>query len=128
MLPGLTSALDHKIDGLIVGNTTISRPELQSEHRGQAGGLSGAPLRALALQRIRDFRKATGAAIPLIGVGGIESGPDVYDRIRAGASLVQLYTALVYQGPGLIRTILSELDECFEADGITSIAEAVGTG
>ena len=71
-----------------------------SRHRDEAGGLSGAPLKALALERLRDFRRATGGALPLIAVGGIENGVDAFDRIRAGASLVQLYTALVYEGPG----------------------------
>jgi len=121
------AALDHRIDALIVANTTISRPDtLQSDARVEAGGLSGAPLCRLALQRLRDFRKATGGALPLISVGGIESGPDVYDRIRAGASLVQLYTALVYQGPGLVQTMLWEIQDCLEADGCASLTEAVG--
>ena len=94
------AAIEAKVDALIVGNTTLSRPPLRSKHRGEAGGLSGAPLKALALQRLKDFRAATGGAMPLIAVGGIENGVDAYARIRAGASLVQLYTALVYQGPG----------------------------
>jgi dihydroorotate dehydrogenase len=80
------------------------------------------------MQRLRDFRKATGGAIPLIAAGGIECGPDVYDRIRAGASLVQLYTALVYRGPGLVRAILAEVEACMEADGFATLAESVGTG
>lgn len=122
------AALDHRLDALIVANTTISRPPLESPNRGQAGGLSGAPLKPLALQRLRDFRTATGGALPLIAAGGVESGPDAYDRIRAGASLVQLYTALIYHGPGLVRTILAELEAYLAADGFTSVADAVGTG
>lgn len=122
------AALDHRLDALIVSNTTISRPPLESANKDQAGGLSGAPLKGLALQRLRDFRTATGAALPLVAAGGVESGPDAYDRIRAGASLVQLYTALIYHGPGLVRTILAELEEYLAADGFTSVAEAVGTG
>jgi dihydroorotate dehydrogenase len=121
------AALDHRLDALIVSNTTITRPTLESRHAAEAGGLSGAPLKTLALQRLRDFRRATGAAIPLIGVGGIESGPDAYARIRAGASLVQLYSALVFQGPGLVRAMLEEMRECMEADGFATIGEAVGT-
>lgn len=121
-------ALDHKLDALIVSNTTITRPDLRSRHKGEAGGLSGAPLKDLALQRLRDFRTATGAAIPLIAVGGIESGPDAYERIRAGASLVQIYTALVYQGPGLVRRMLVDLQACLDADGFASVQEAVGAG
>lgn len=121
------AAIDHRMDALIISNTTISRPTLASRHAGEAGGLSGAPLKRLALQRLRDFRSATGGAIPLIAAGGIESGGDAYDRIRAGASLVQIYTALVYQGPGLARRILHELDAHLEADGFATVGEAVGT-
>ena len=120
------TAIDFGLDALIVSNTTVSRPPLRSRHAGEQGGLSGAPLRDLALQRLHDFRKATGGAIPLIGVGGIESGVDAYDRIRAGASLVQLYSALVFEGPGLVRRILAELSACMEADGFSSVSEAVG--
>ena len=93
-------ALDKRLGALIVVNTTISRPPLRSRHAGETGGLSGAPLRELALQRLRDFRKATGGALPLVGVGGIASAEDAWQRIRAGASLVQLYSAMVYEGPG----------------------------
>ena len=121
------AVLDHKLDAVIVANTTLSRPPLQSRFRGEAGGLSGAPLRDLALQRLKDFRTATGAGIPLISAGGIECGLDAYQSIRAGASLVQIYTALVYQGPGLARTIAQELDQCLDADGFASVREAVGT-
>ncbi|TMM48242.1 quinone-dependent dihydroorotate dehydrogenase [Qipengyuania marisflavi] len=120
-------ALDKQLGALIVSNTTISRPDLRSHHRGETGGLSGAPLTQLALGRIRDFRKATGGAVPLIGVGGIASAADAWARIRAGASLVQLYSALVYEGPGLARRIVSGLEKMMRRDGFTSIAEAVGT-
>jgi dihydroorotate dehydrogenase len=120
------AAVDAKVDALIVGNTTVSRPPLRSKHRGEAGGLSGAPLKALALQRLKDFRAATGGAMPLIAVGGIENGVDAYARIRAGASLVQLYTALVYQGPGVANSILSELRTLLRRDGFATLAEAVG--
>lgn len=120
-------ALDRRLDALIVANTTISRPALRSRHGGEAGGLSGAPLKALALQRLRDFRLATGGAIPLVGVGGIATAEDAWERIRAGASLVQLYSALVYGGPGLPRRILRELKALMRRDGFSSIAEAVGT-
>jgi len=121
------AAIDHKVDGLIVGNTTISRPVLQSRHRDEAGGLSGAPLKALALARLRDFRRATGGALPLIAAGGVENGVDAFDRIRAGASLVQLYTALVYEGPGLAERILGELRRLFALHGFARLAEAVGS-
>jgi dihydroorotate dehydrogenase len=117
-----------KLDGLIVSNTTISRPPLHSKHRGEAGGLSGAPLKALALERLRDFRSATGGEIPLIAAGGIENGVDAFDRVKAGASLVQLYSALVYEGPGLAARICSELEGLLGREGFGSLEEAVGCG
>ncbi|QJU57080.1 quinone-dependent dihydroorotate dehydrogenase [Sphingomonas sp. AP4-R1] len=118
--------LDRGVDALIVSNTTISRDGLKSPHASEAGGLSGAPLKALALQRLRDFRKATGGKLPLIAAGGIASGGDAYDRIRAGASLVQLYTALVYEGPSLARRIAQELSALLALEGFATIGEAVG--
>ena len=120
-------ALDRKLGALIVSNTTITRPALLSANARETGGLSGAPLRDLAQQRLRDFRKATGAAIPLVGVGGIASAEDAWARIRAGASLVQLYSAMVYGGPGLPRRILRGLEALMRRDGFASIAEAVGS-
>jgi dihydroorotate dehydrogenase len=120
------AALDNRIDALIVNNTTISRPGLRSASAKETGGLSGAPLAPLARQRLTDFRKATGAAIPLISVGGIDSGAEAYARLRAGASLVQLYTALVYEGPGLPARILRELDALLTRDGFAKVTDAVG--
>ncbi|OYW50637.1 MAG: dihydroorotate dehydrogenase (quinone) [Novosphingobium sp. 12-62-10] len=120
-------AMEKRLDALIISNTTISRPHLRSRHAGEAGGLSGEPLRELALQRLRDFRKASGAAIPLIGVGGIASADDAWARIKAGASLVQLYSAMVYHGPGLARQIVTGLANRVRQEGMSSIAEAVGT-
>ncbi len=120
------TAIDSRVDALIVANTTVSRPELRSKHSGEAGGLSGAPLKELALQRLKDFRAATGGALPLIAVGGIENGVDAYARIRAGASLVQLYTALVYQGPDVARAICAELRSLLSRDGFATLADAVG--
>ena len=105
------AAIDHHVDALIVANTTISRPALQSANAGEAGGLSGAPLAALSRQRLADFRAATGGALPLISVGGIGDADEAYARIRAGASLVQLYTSLVYEGAGLVRRIAAGLAE-----------------
>lgn len=118
---------DSGLAALIVSNTTIARPELRSRHRIETGGLSGAPLRPLALQRIRDFRAATGGSIPLIGVGGIASADDAWARIKAGASMVQLYSALVYEGPGLPRRITDGLLAAMKREGHSTIAEAVGT-
>lgn len=120
--------LDRQLGGLIVSNTTISRPPLVSAHGGEGGGLSGAPLRDLAQQRLRDFRAATGGAIPLIGVGGIATAEDAFARIRAGASLVQLYSAMVYAGPGIARQIGRGLEQLVKQYGFSTIAEAVGTG
>jgi len=117
----------HGIDGIIVANTTISRPPLVSRHAGEAGGLSGAPLRDLALRQLRAFRQATGGTIPLIGVGGIASAEDAWARIRAGADLVQLYSAMVYEGPGIARRILQGMESLMRQYGFSTIAEAVGS-
>ncbi len=119
-------ALDRQVDALIVANTTIGRPPLRSRHAGEAGGLSGAPLRDLALARLRDFRGASGRAIPLVAAGGIASAEDAWARIRAGASLVQLYSALIYEGPGLARRIAVGLAEMLAREGYANVAEAVG--
>ena len=120
-------AIEHRLGALIVSNTTITRPPLASRHAGESGGLSGEPLRDLALQRLRDFRKATGGAIPLVGVGGIASAEDAFARIRAGASLVQLYSAMVYEGPGIARRIVSGLEQLMRQYAFADIAEAVGS-
>ncbi len=121
------AAIEARIDALIVGNTTISRPSLASPNAGESGGLSGAPLASLAARRLRDFRKATGSALPIIAAGGIDSGAEAYARIRAGASLVQLYTGLVYGGPGLPGRMAAELEVLMRGDGFTRIADAIGT-
>jgi dihydroorotate dehydrogenase len=120
-------AIDRNIHALIVSNTTISRPPLQSRHAGESGGLSGEPLRDLSLQALRTFRRASGGMIPLIGVGGIATVEDAWARIIAGASLVQIYSALVYEGPGLARRLTKGLAERTRAAGLGSIAEAVGS-
>ena len=121
------SALDHRIDALIVANTTLSRPPLRSRHAGEAGGLSGEPLKALALAALRRFRSASGGELPLIGVGGIATADDAWERIRAGASLVQLYTGMVYHGPGIARRIARGLARRLERAGLANIADAVGS-
>jgi dihydroorotate dehydrogenase len=120
-------AIDKRLGALVVSNTTISRPALRSHHAGETGGLSGAPLRELATRRLRDFRKATGGAVPLVGVGGIATAEHAWERIRAGASLVQLYSAMVYEGPGLGAQIVRGLERLMRRDGFASIAEAVGS-
>ena len=121
------AAIDHRIDALIVSNTTISRPALRSLRATESGGLSGAPLAPLARARLADFRRATGAALPLISAGGIGDADEAYARIRMGASLVQLYSALVYEGPGLPARIARGMAERLRRDGFTSVAQAVGT-
>ncbi len=120
-------ALDKRIGALIVSNTTIERPPLRSRHASETGGLSGAALKQLALQRLRDFRQATGGAIPLVGVGGIATAEDAWERIRAGASLVQLYSAMIYRGPGIAREILHGLERLMRRDGFASVEAAVGS-
>ncbi|NUQ17669.1 MAG: quinone-dependent dihydroorotate dehydrogenase [Sphingomonas sp.] len=120
-------AIQHGIDAIIVSNTTVSRPQLKSKWRDEAGGLSGAPLKPLALKALREFRSASGGEIPLIGVGGIATADDAWERIRAGASLVQLYSAMVYQGPAIARRIAAGLAERVSREGFGNIAEAVGT-
>ncbi|MGE0724360.1 MAG: quinone-dependent dihydroorotate dehydrogenase [Alphaproteobacteria bacterium] len=120
-------ALESGVDGLIVGNTTISRPaDLRGTARGEAGGLSGRPLKALSLEVLGDLHRRTGGRLPIVGVGGIESGEDAYARIRAGASLVQLYSALVYAGPGLVGRIKADLAALLARDGFARLADAVG--
>ncbi len=115
------------IDGLIISNTTVSRPSyLKSAHAAEQGGLSGKPLFDLSTEALADFYKLTRGQIPLIGVGGIASAEDAYKKIRAGATLVQLYTALVYQGFDLVRRIEDGLLECLKRDGFSHISQAVG--
>ena len=115
------------IDGMIVTNTTIARPAtLKSCHAGETGGLSGKPLMAPSTRILGEIRRRVGAKIVLIGVGGVASGEDAYAKIRAGASLVQLYTALVYQGGGLIPRIKRELLTCLTRDGFSCVRDAVG--
>ena len=121
------AALDNKIDALIVANTTITRPASKSSHLNEAGGLSGAPLAALALEQLRLFRAIVGSDLPLISAGGIGSADDAWQRICAGASLVQLYSALVYEGPGLARSIAHGLAERLKQSGMSSISEAIGS-
>jgi dihydroorotate dehydrogenase len=120
-------ALSRALDGLIVSNTTIDRPDtLQSPHKHEAGGLSGAPLFAPSTAMLADIYKLTQGKIPLIGVGGVASAEDAYAKIRAGASLVQLYSALVYQGFGLVPRINRGLAALLARDGFATVKDAVG--
>ncbi|MFZ4541178.1 MAG: quinone-dependent dihydroorotate dehydrogenase [Rickettsiales bacterium] len=116
------------LDGLIISNTTLARDAIASSiHASETGGLSGKPLFASSTELLRKMYRLTEGTIPLIGVGGINSAEEAYEKIRAGASLVQLYTALVYQGFGLIGRINDGLAGLLKRDGFDSIAKAVGT-
>ena len=119
----------HGFDGIIAGNTTLSRPDsLRSRLKDEAGGLSGAPLMALSTDILARFHACAAGRFPLIGAGGIASGADAYAKIRAGACAVQLYSALVYGGPGLIDRIKRDLALRLRADGFVSVVEATGAG
>ena len=121
-------AIRHGIDAIIVANTTLSRPPLKSRFADETGGLSGEPLKALALDALRRFRAASGGAMPLIAAGGIANADDAWQRICAGASLVQLYSAMVYEGPAIGKRIANGLALRLEREGFASISEAVGSG
>lgn len=121
------AALETGIDGLIISNTTVARPAaLKSRRAREPGGLSGKPLLAASTALVAEMRRLTHGRIPLVGVGGIASGADAYAKIRAGASLVQLYSMLVYEGPGLVARIKRDLAGFLVQDGFASIADAVG--
>jgi dihydroorotate dehydrogenase len=120
------TCLAHGLAGIMVSNTTVSRPALKSRFAGEAGGLSGAPLTALSTRVLDEFAQAAAGRLVLVGVGGIGSGADAYAKIRAGASAVQLYSALVFEGPGLVTRIKRDLAARLRADGFASISEAVG--
>lgn len=120
-------AQESALDGLIVSNTTIGRPDsLRGAQRTEGGGLSGRPLFELSTAVLKTVYSLTDGRVPLIGVGGIASGEDAYRKLRAGASLIQLYTALTFQGPGLIPRIKSELAAALRRDGLAGPAEAIG--
>lgn len=121
------AALDHHVDALIIANTTVSRPLLKSRYANEAGGLSGEPLKSLALQALRAFRNASGGELPLIAVGGIANAVDAWERITAGASLVQLYSAMVFEGPEIGKIIATGLADRLNREGYSSISEAVGS-
>src|SRR5471030_3289930 len=120
---------DLKMDGIIIGNTTLSRPaSLRSARKGETGGLSVAPLTDLATNVLRKTAQRVERQFPLIGCGGVGSGADAYAKIRAGATLVQLYSAMVFEGPPLIRRIKDELEALLARDGFASVNDAVGAG
>lgn len=120
-------ALDLRLDGLIVSNTTLDRPtSLHSPAKGEAGGLSGAPLFERSTEVLRAVARLTKGQVPLVGVGGVQDADTAYAKIKAGASLVQLYSALTYQGPGLVVAILRGVLERLERDGLSHISQAIG--
>lgn len=128
-LPAIVElACAHQLDGLIATNTTIDRAALPTDHplAREAGGLSGAPVRARSTAVVRALYRLAGGRLPIIGVGGIASGGDAYEKIRAGASLVQAYTGFIYRGPAFARLVLDELRVLLRRDGFRSIADAVG--
>ena len=114
------------LNGIIVGNTTVSRPDLRSAQRDETGGLSGAPLMTLSTQVLGRFAQANDKGLVLIGAGGIASGADAYAKIRAGAHAVQLYSAMVFEGPALIGRIKRDLAARLRADGFATVTEARG--
>ncbi|MGZ5987900.1 MAG: quinone-dependent dihydroorotate dehydrogenase [Rhizomicrobium sp.] len=117
------------IEGLVVSNTTIARPPtLRSALAAEAGGLSGAPLFAPSTQILREMFARVGTKLTLVGAGGVGSGADAYAKIRAGASLVQLYSALAYEGPGLVTRIKRQLLDCLARDGYARVSDAIGAG
>lgn len=121
-------ALAYGLSGIIATNTTLSREGLKSASQGEAGGLSGAPLFEKSTRVLAQLSRLTHGLLPLIGVGGISSAEEAYQKIRAGASAVQLYTAMVYQGISLVPEIATGLDALLARDGFANVALAVGTG
>ncbi|MEM9125547.1 MAG: quinone-dependent dihydroorotate dehydrogenase, partial [Pseudomonadota bacterium] len=115
------------IDAVIATNTTLSRDGLRSAHKSQTGGLSGAPLFEKSTRVLAQFSTLTGGRVPLIGVGGISTAEQAYAKICAGASVVQLYTAMVYHGLSVVRNIATDLDALLARDGFESVAQAVGS-
>lgn len=121
------TAIDGKIDGLILGNTTLARPShLNSKFASEKGGLSGQPLTDKSTAIIRKFYALTGGNMPIIGVGGVQNAEQAYDKIKAGASLIQLYTGFIYKGPCIAGTINEGLITLLEKDGFSNVKDAVG--
>lgn len=126
LLRSVDAAVEGGAAGVIATNTTVARPVLKERAAVQAGGLSGAPLKSAANAACRLLFRHLSRRVPIIGVGGISTADDAYERIRSGATLVQIYTALVYEGPGIVQRLLSGLDARLAGDGLTRIEEAIG--
>ena len=117
-----------KIDGIIVSNTTDrNRENLIDKQKIETGGLSGQPIRELSTNLIKKFYKETKGQIKIIGVGGVDSGKSAFEKISAGADAVQLYTGMVYKGPGIAKKISEDLNDLLKKEGVTNISEIVGT-
>jgi dihydroorotate dehydrogenase len=116
------------VAAIIATNTTLDREGLHGPHKAEAGGLSGAPLFEKSTRVLAKLSELTAGKLPLIGVGGVGSPEQAYEKIRAGASAVQLYSALVYEGLSLVPRIAHGLDSLLERDGFATVAQAVGTG
>lgn len=116
-----------KIDGLIISNTTIARPQLKSTHKNEVGGLSGKPLLEKSNEVLRNFYQLTKGKVPIIAVGGIFDANDAYLKIKLGASLVQIYSALIYNGFSMVEKINKDLDSLLKKDGFSNIGQAVGS-
>ncbi|GJQ08878.1 hypothetical protein GpartN1_g669.t1 [Galdieria partita] len=116
------------VDGMVISNTTVQRPHdlVEAKLAAEKGGLSGPPLKDISTSIIQKVYRMTDGRLVIIGVGGVSSAEDAYDKIRAGASLIELYTALAYEGPGIIRKIKTGLSELLQRDGFQSVQEAVG--
>ncbi len=122
-----TIVLDQKIDGVVLTNTTISRDQnLQNINQAELGGLSGKPLQQSSNLIIQEFYKSLGTKIPIIGAGGVFDGKSAFDKIKSGASLIQLYTSMVYQGPYVVNKINKELEVLLEAEGFENLKDAIG--
>lgn len=117
----------HRIDGLVISNTTLARAGLQAAAADQAGGLSGQPLFTRSTIILARLRQLVGPSLPIIGVGGVSSGDDAYEKLAAGATLVQLYTSMVYRGPWIASHVAAELGRRLDADGVPSLAHVIGT-
>ena len=126
LLRSVGAALEGGAAGVIATNTTVSRPSIEGRFANEAGGLSGAPLKAAANATCKALYRHLGRRIPIVGVGGIFTADDAYERIRSGATLVQIYTALIYEGPGMIHRMLSGLATRLSGDGFTRLEEAIG--
>lgn len=125
----VTKKKECKVDGFIISNTTIDRdPSLKSEHKMEIGGLSGKPLKEKSTKMIEDVYKLTNGKCVIVGVGGISSGKDAYEKILAGASVVQIYSSFIYHGPPIVTRIKKELNEILLENGYKNVQEAVGKG